>query len=70
MFGTRNVTQTQTAIADGEGSTEVPAMDTASIIGLIVWFCCVLYSSIRCVTFISMSKSFVFIFAKIQIHYK
>ena len=25
-------------------------MDTASIIGLIVWFCCVLYSSIRCGT--------------------
>ncbi len=24
-----------------------PAMDTASIFGLIIWFCCVLYSSIR-----------------------
>jgi hypothetical protein len=22
-------------------------MDTASIIGLLVWFCCILYSSIR-----------------------
>ena len=54
MFGKRNVTQT--AIADGEASTEVPAMDTASIIGLIVWFCCVLYSSIRCVTFIPVSR--------------
>merc|ERR1711862_472941 len=26
------------------------AMDTSSIIGLIVWFCCVLYSSIRSTT--------------------
>ena len=25
-------------------------MDTASIIGLLVWFCCVLYSSIRSTT--------------------
>ena len=24
-----------------------PSMDTASIIGLIIWFACVLYSSIR-----------------------
>ena len=24
-----------------------PAMDTASIIGLVIWFACVLYSSIR-----------------------
>merc|ERR1711988_305414 len=44
--GPKNLTD----IADGEGSTEVPAMDTASIIGLIVWFCCVLYSSIRSTT--------------------
>jgi len=48
VFGTNH--STQTAIADEEGSTEVPAMDTASIIGLIVWFCCVLYSSIRSTT--------------------
>ena len=59
-----------TTIAEGEGSSEVPAMDTASIIGLIVWFCCVLYSSIRCVTFIPISKGFVLIFAIIQIHNK
>ena len=24
-----------------------PSMDTASIIGLVIWFACVLYSSIR-----------------------
>ena len=29
---------------------ETPSMDTSSIIGLIVWFCCVLYSSIRSTT--------------------
>ena len=48
MLGTgpKNLTD----IADGEGSSEVPAMDTASIIGLIVWFCCVLYSSVRSTT--------------------
>ena len=45
MFGPKNLT----AIVDGEGSIDAPAMDTASIIGLVVWFCCVLYSSIRCV---------------------
>ena len=28
-----------------------PSMDTASIIGLIIWFICVLYSSIRFVTY-------------------
>ena len=43
VFGSKN----STAITDGESSSETPAMDTASIIGLIVWFCCVLYSSIR-----------------------
>jgi len=43
------------AIINGQNATHVgeddkahrPAMDTASIIGLIIWFCCVLYSSIR-----------------------
>ena len=66
MFGTgpKNLTD----IADGEGSSEVPAMDTASIIGLIVWFCCVLYSSIRCATF--NPPRFCFNFAIIQIHNK
>merc|ERR1712045_799705 len=29
---------------------ESPAMDTVGIIGLIVWFCCVLYSSVRSTT--------------------
>jgi len=29
---------------------EAPTMDTASIIGLLVWFCCVLYSSIKSTT--------------------
>lgn len=43
-----NTPKNLTEIADGEGTSEVPAMDTASIIGLVVWFCCVLYSSIRC----------------------
>jgi len=33
------------AVASGE-DTSVPSMDTASIIGLVVWFCCVLYASI------------------------
>ena len=29
------------------GAQEHPSMDTSSIVGLVVWFCCVLYSSIR-----------------------
>ena len=29
------------------GADEHPSMDTSSIVGLVVWFCCVLYSSIR-----------------------
>merc|ERR1712045_769497 len=29
------------------GAEEHPSMDTSSIVGLVVWFCCVLYSSIR-----------------------
>ncbi|XP_023342465.1 serine incorporator 1 isoform X2 [Eurytemora carolleeae] len=41
VFG--NKTQTNTEGEDGSS----PSMDTAGIIGLIVWFCCVLYSSIR-----------------------
>ena len=28
-------------------TSENPSMDTASIFGLVIWFCCVLYSSIR-----------------------
>jgi len=31
----------------GAGVDGTPSMDTSSIIGLVVWFCCVLYSSIR-----------------------
>ena len=34
----------QKAAGDGE---QHPSMDTSSIVGLVVWFCCVLYSSIR-----------------------
>ena len=44
VFGAQNRTSTA---EDGEGN---PSMDTASIIGLIVWFACVLYSSIRSTT--------------------
>jgi hypothetical protein len=29
------------------GPSDHPSMDTSSIFGLIIWFCCVLYSSIR-----------------------
>ena len=59
MFGTNNP-KNLTEIADGEGNSEVPAMDTASIIGLVVWFCCVLYSSIRCDNQVIIIKSFGF----------
>ena len=44
VFGPRNST-----ITDSTDQT-TPSMDTASIIGLVVWFCCVLYSSIRSTT--------------------
>jgi len=37
---------THPAPADKDPAS-TPSMDTSSIIGLIVWFCCVLYSSIR-----------------------
>jgi len=45
MFGGHS-NKTSPAGEDGES----PAMDTTSIIGLIVWFACVLYSSIRSTT--------------------
>jgi hypothetical protein len=32
---------------EGYPAGKRPAMDTASIFGLVIWFCCVLYSSIR-----------------------
>merc|ERR1719251_140891 len=44
VFGVQNKTSTAGEESDG------PAMDTASIIGLVVWFACVLYSSIRSTT--------------------
>jgi len=44
VFGHKNST------AVPEDANTSPAMDTASIIGLVVWFCCVLYSSIRSTT--------------------
>jgi len=44
VFGHKN----STSVTDEASSS--PAMDTSSIIGLIVWFCCVLYSSIRSTT--------------------
>ena len=31
----------------GDKDTPTPIMDTSSIIGLFIWFACVLYSSIR-----------------------
>lgn len=55
-----NTPKNLTEIADGEGTSEVPAMDTASIIGLVVWFCCVLYSSIRWADQVIMIMSWVF----------
>ena len=45
VFGARNST-----VTPGEDTDATPSMDTASIIGLIVWFACVLYSSIRSTT--------------------
>ena len=45
VFGHRNSTT-----ADGDNGDKTPSMDTASILGLVVWFCCVLYSSIRSTT--------------------
>ena len=45
VFGHKN----STAVPEDDANTS-PAMDTASIIGLVVWFCCVLYSSIRSTT--------------------
>ena len=44
MFGGHN--KTSPAVDD----SDAPSMDSASIIGLIVWFACVLYSSIRSTT--------------------
>jgi len=44
VFGAQNKTST------AEDDDQNPSMDTASIIGLIVWFACVLYSSIRSTT--------------------
>ena len=52
ILGGGNKTQSL-MIADSEDVKAVhipegrPSMDTASIIGLIIWFACVLYSSIR-----------------------
>lgn len=34
-------------VAKKVSEDEHPSMDTSSIVGLVVWFCCVLYSSIR-----------------------
>jgi len=47
VFGVKNKTLTG---EDGETGDQSPSMDSASIIGLIVWFACVLYSSIRSTT--------------------
>jgi len=41
VFGVRNSTVTPS------DAHETPSMDTSSIIGLLVWFCCILYSSIK-----------------------
>jgi len=49
VFGQHNIT----SLAHSENSSEeeeVPSMDTSSIIGLLVWFACVLYSSIKSTT--------------------
>ena len=47
VFGVKNVTS---EVGMEDEAEESPAMDTAGIIGLIVWFCCVLYSSVRSTT--------------------
>ena len=47
VFGVKNVTS---EVGMEDEAKESPAMDTAGIIGLIVWFCCVLYSSVRSTT--------------------
>lgn len=47
VFGAQNLTHGPNNM---ETEEEVPRMDTASIIGLCVWFGCVLYSSIKSTT--------------------
>jgi len=42
-----NTTATSESAAGPPVASERPSMDTASIIGLIIWFGCVIYSSIR-----------------------
>jgi len=42
-----SITHNVTTIQSTDPSSDTPSMDTSSIIGLVVWFCCVLYSSIR-----------------------
>ncbi len=42
----KNLTQLYSNFSAAKGPDR-PAMDTASIFGLVLWFCCVLYSSIR-----------------------
>lgn len=45
------------ALFNGGSTTTGPGgVDAASIVGLIIWFCCVLYSSIRTATNSQMSK--------------
>ena len=41
-----------------------PSMDTASIIGLIIWFACVLYSSIRSSSNAQAARYFVLIYKR------
>ena len=49
---TEDANSTATTVTDsgpnsGDKDTPTPIMDTSSIIGLFIWFACVLYSSIR-----------------------
>jgi len=47
---TGNTNETEAPKSDGSG------VDAASIVGLVIWFCCVLYSSIRTASNTQMSK--------------
>ena len=46
----KNVFGNSTASSVDKDPSNSPAIDTASIVGLLVLFCCVLYSSIRSTT--------------------
>ena len=52
LLFTEDANSSATTVTDsgpnsGDKDTPTPIMDTSSIIGLFIWFACVLYSSIR-----------------------